>query len=250
MRPEWFDNCGARFLRPIIDLVAPKVVVALGKQAFDAIAAIYGLPRIKFKEAVERSDGFALADGISCFPVYHCGARILNPHRPMPKQLADWERVRRALVPPAPDRPWLDSDELEVVRAFQSAGVFFLLIGGRAVQFHGHARPAKDLDLFVEPSRENWAKLQTALRPLNSSVPSFAELSPDRKYKARLHFYETVEFLTAIEGISFAWSDSVETTFAGLQIRVMSKAHVIRSKEHSARRIDVEDILALKSLSI
>jgi len=52
----------------------------------------------------------------------------------MLKQLADWARVRWALVPTAPDRPWLDSYELEVVRAFQRAGVHFLLIGGRAVR--------------------------------------------------------------------------------------------------------------------
>jgi len=97
VKPEWFSNCGARFLRPTIDLIAPKFVVALGEQAFNAIAAIYGLPRIKFKDAVERAEGFALGDGTRCFPMYHCGARMLNTHRPMLKQLADWERVGRAL---------------------------------------------------------------------------------------------------------------------------------------------------------
>jgi len=61
--------------------------------------------------------------------------------------------------------PWLDRDELEVVRSFQDAGVRFVIVGGRAVQFHGHVRPAKDLDLFVEPSAENWPRLQAALRP-------------------------------------------------------------------------------------
>ena len=97
VKPEWFSNCAARFLRPTIDLIAPKIVVSLGERAFKAIAAIYGLPRVKFKESVERSAGFVLADGISCFPMYHCGARILNTHRPMPQQLKDWERMGRAL---------------------------------------------------------------------------------------------------------------------------------------------------------
>jgi hypothetical protein len=27
---------------------------------------------------MERPEGFVLADGIRCFPVWHCGARILN----------------------------------------------------------------------------------------------------------------------------------------------------------------------------
>jgi hypothetical protein len=118
----------------------------------------------------------------------------------------------------APNSPWLDRDELEVVRSFQDAGVRFVIVGGRAVQFHGHARPAKDLDLLVEPSAENWPRLQAALRPLNASVPAFGELSPERKYQARLRFYETVELLTAIDGVSFAeaWRESVEAHVAGI----------------------------------
>jgi hypothetical protein len=38
----------------------------------------------------------------------------------------------------APNSPWLDRDEFEVVQAF-----------------HGHVRPAKDLDLLVECSTED-----------------------------------------------------------------------------------------------
>jgi hypothetical protein len=77
---------------------------------------------------------------------------------------------------------WIDSDEREVLRSFVAAGVRFLVIGGRAVQFHGHARKAKDLDLLVQFSAVNWEKLGTALRPLNASVPAFATLSAEKRY--------------------------------------------------------------------
>ena len=146
--------------------------------------------------------------------------------------------------------PWLDPDELEVVRAFQCAGVRFLIVGGRAVQFHGHARPAKDLDLLVELSAENWPRLQAALRPLNASVPAFGELPQARKYQGKLHFYESVEFLTAVDGVSFveAWRESITTSFADIQVRVLSKAHLILSKEHSHRQVDLDDIMALEGI--
>ena len=51
-----------------------------------------------------------------------------------------------------------------------------------------------------------------ALRPLNAAVPAFDALSPDKRYQARLAFYPTVDFLTGIEGVSFAlaWTDAVE----------------------------------------
>ena len=44
------------------------------------------------------------------------------------------------------------------------ASVRFLIIGGWAVNFHGHERPVNDLDLLVEFSEENWQKLRLALR--------------------------------------------------------------------------------------
>jgi uracil-DNA glycosylase len=94
---DWFTNCGARFLRPTIGLIAPKVVVTLGEWAYLATTAAYGLSRVAFRNAVEQEEGVFLTDGLCCFPMYHCGARILNTHRPMKKQLIDWTRVGRAL---------------------------------------------------------------------------------------------------------------------------------------------------------
>lgn len=151
----------------------------------------------------------------------------------------------------APNSPWLDRDELEVVRSFQDAGVRFVIVGGRAVQFHGHARPAKDLDLLVDLSAENSPRLQAALKPLNAGVPPFEELSPQRKYQARLRFNETVELLTAIDGVSFAdaWRESIETVFAEFHVRVLSRAPLIVSKQHSPRQVDADDMKALLNIS-
>ena len=58
--PEWFANCGSRFLRPTIDLIAPKVVVTLGEWAYRAVTAAYGVPLIAFRKAVDAPEGFAL----------------------------------------------------------------------------------------------------------------------------------------------------------------------------------------------
>lgn len=76
-----------------------------------------------------------------------------------------------------------------MVRAFVDAKVRFAVVGGRAAQFHGYARPAKNLDILVEPSADNWPKLPEALRPLKAAVPRFEELSPQKRYQARIRFY-------------------------------------------------------------
>jgi hypothetical protein len=150
-----------------------------------------------------------------------------------------------------PGKLWIDPDEIEVVRSFLACGVRFLVVGGRAVQFHGHMRSAKDLDLLVEFSASNWDKLLRALRPLNASVPAFATLSTEKRYQARLDFYPSVEFLTAVEGVTFeeAWSDTFETTVDELVIRILSKAHLIASKASSPRVSDVQDAAALRQTS-
>ena len=95
--PEWFTNCGSRFLRPTIEIVRPKVIVTLGERAYRAIAGIYELKRPPFRGAVDMKDGFELPNGIRLFPVYHCGARILNTHRKLTQQTEDWKKIGRAL---------------------------------------------------------------------------------------------------------------------------------------------------------
>lgn len=94
---EWFRNCGARFLRPLIDLVQPKVVVCLGERAYRAVLTAYEIRPCKFRHAVESELPVPLPSGVLAFAVYHCGARILNTHRKLAAQREDWKRIGRFL---------------------------------------------------------------------------------------------------------------------------------------------------------
>lgn len=93
---SWFEQCGKLFLRPTIDQIGPSVVVTLGKQAYRATCEAYGKRPHSFRTAVA-SPGETLPNGSFLVPVYHCGARILNTHRPIDTQKHDWLRVRHAL---------------------------------------------------------------------------------------------------------------------------------------------------------
>ena len=163
-----------------------------------------------------------------------------------------------------------------VISCLLAAGVRFLIVGSWAVRFHGYAdRKVRDLDLLVEFSGENWPMVIRALQDLGITVTPFDELSkrPKPFKNNELH---PVDLLTAIgsafsesksscallpdssrrlavasllNGVTFdeAWSDSIETSFdeKGLRVRVLSKAHVILSKEHNNRPRDAEDIKKL-----
>jgi DNA polymerase len=98
VQADWFANCGARFLKPTVEVVQPKVLVTLGEQAYRAVAVEYGLALLPFKAAVETEGGFAIGSATRLHPAYHCGRRILNTHRPQNKQLEDWERIGRTIA--------------------------------------------------------------------------------------------------------------------------------------------------------
>jgi len=100
---EWFQNCGKKFLKPLIEIIAPKIVVALGKQAFKAILEAYDIPYAwpsTYKTVVVRegqAGGKKLPGGVLLFPVYHCGSKVINMTRDMKAQLNDWKPIKLAL---------------------------------------------------------------------------------------------------------------------------------------------------------
>lgn len=98
VRPEWFRECGTRFLRPQIELIKPRVVVCLGERAYAAVLSAYGLPAYTSWRAAVEGPGVPLAGGSIAFAVYHCGRRILNTHRKEKAQFKDWRRVAAALA--------------------------------------------------------------------------------------------------------------------------------------------------------
>lgn len=50
----------------------------------------------------------------------------------------------------------MDRDEiLRVLRAFQTSGLEYVLIGATAMGFHGVVRATEDLDLIIKATAEN-----------------------------------------------------------------------------------------------
>ncbi|MBO09079.1 MAG: hypothetical protein CL478_12605 [Acidobacteria bacterium] len=97
---KWFSNCGAEFLRPLIEIVEPKVVICLGERAWRSVVTAFGQRPGRFRESVENPKGIRLMESVVAMAVYHCGARVLNMNRSRDQQLRDWQRVRNMLNSP------------------------------------------------------------------------------------------------------------------------------------------------------
>ena len=97
VQQKWFEQCGSNFLRRQIEIVAPRVAIALGQKACGAALSAFGLCPAPLREAVEDEAGTALPNGTRLFAVYHCGQRTLNTHRHLAQQQQDWRRVKKFL---------------------------------------------------------------------------------------------------------------------------------------------------------
>src|SRR5215208_7082563 len=72
----------------------------------------------------------------------------------------------------------MDRDEvMRVLRAFEAAGLEYVLIGAAAMGFHGLVRTTEDLDLFIRATPENVEKLRIALRATYDGDPHINEIS-------------------------------------------------------------------------
>jgi len=66
---------------------------------------------------------------------------------------------------------------MQVLRAFESAGLEYVLIGAAAMGAHGLVRTTEGLDLFIRATAENIEKLRTALRAVYEAYPNINEIS-------------------------------------------------------------------------
>ena len=74
------------------------------------------------------------------------------------------------------DVPLLTDDFKEFLKSLNSNGVEYLLIGGYAVGIHGHIRATSYLDVWVNISPDNAARIDRALREFGFAP---AALTPD-----------------------------------------------------------------------
>lgn len=96
------NTCARKFTKKLIEMIRPKVVVALGQVASKAMADCYNddkhsviLPKT-MKETVDNEKhrrGFRLNNDTVMFPVFHCGAWGRNRNRPFETQKKDWLKI-------------------------------------------------------------------------------------------------------------------------------------------------------------
>src|ERR1044071_2835472 len=90
----------------------------------------------------------------------------------------------------------VDREEvMRVLRAFESAGLEYVLIGAAAMGFHGLVRATEDLDLFIRATPANIEKLENARVALGAHIKETHTLTRFHRPTCSANIQPCVTFL-------------------------------------------------------
>lgn len=144
----------------------------------------------------------------------------------------------------------MNRDFAEMLNALSAAGVEYLIVGAHAVALHGHLRATKDLDIWIRPTRENAAKVWSALASFGAPLREVTQedlATPGTIYQLGIE-PNRIDFINDIPAVDFqaAWANRISATIDGVEYPVISRADLIRNKRATGRPHDLEDAEALE----
>lgn len=144
------------------------------------------------------------------------------------------------------------SDDLkELIKLFLSHGVEFVVVGAHALAFHARPRFTEDLDLFVRRSKENAARIRSALEELEIRMSDEAVLQLSEDDRAMIVLGRKpnqVDLLNFLDGVSFedVWRNRVSGFLGDVEVSYLSLSDYVKTKRASGRSRDIDDLNRLQ----
>jgi hypothetical protein len=148
----------------------------------------------------------------------------------------------------------LDAERILAVLAAHD--VDYVIVGGLAVQAHGHVRTTIDIDVYPAPQPENLRRLAAALNELKARALNAGsvgiEIDAAMLSRAKLWQFDTLH--GAIDVLHDApgappydelRERALEIDLGEIRLAVAGRDDLIRMKRASARPVDLEDVAAL-----
>ncbi|MCA1658629.1 MAG: hypothetical protein LC627_04960 [Verrucomicrobiaceae bacterium] len=140
----------------------------------------------------------------------------------------------------------LNRDLREFIELLNSHRVNYVIVGAHSLAFHGRPRYTGDLDILVEPTAENAAKLMGALHLFGFAEAGFKEtdfIEPEKVIQLGRP-PNRIDLLTSLTGVTHA--DAFESKLAaemdGLPVFILGREMLIRNKRAVARPQDLADV--------
>ena len=143
-------------------------------------------------------------------------------------------------------------DFQDFVRVLNDHGVAYLLVGEYAVILHGYPRTTGDMDIWVEKTPENYARLTRAFQQFG--MPTFdmteAKFLDTNGYDVFTFGVSpvSIDVLTEVKGLDFSTAEqnAYWHEFSDFRIRVLAREDLLKAKAAAGRSRDLNDIEQLR----
>lgn len=149
----------------------------------------------------------------------------------------------------------LNNDFLDFFKALNHYRVEYIVVGGYAVGFYGYYRYTSDMDIFVNPTKENVGKLFKAFEmfgaPTNNLDKNVFLTKPTKENPSPgVSFGREpirLEIISAISGVDFqtAWNNKETRRVKEVDVYVLNVKDLIENKKSTNRskdRLDIEEL--------
>jgi hypothetical protein len=140
----------------------------------------------------------------------------------------------------------MNGDFVDLLRAFIAADVRFLIVGAYALALHGRPRATGDLDVWVDATPDNAARVMSALREFGAPTDQLSE--PDLAAPGIVYQIGVppgrIDILTELTGLTFAeaWPDRLVRPFGDVDAPFIGRAAFLKNKRATGRSKDLGDI--------
>lgn len=153
---------------------------------------------------------------------------------------------------------FFSSDIIEFLLLLNKYKVKYLIVGGEAVIYYGHARLTGDIDIFYNRGKENCLKLFKALSEFwDADIPGVIKKEELQKKGVIFQFGvppNRIDLINAIENVKFeeAWQNKEQVKISNkreeFKIFYIGLNELIKNKKAISRYKDKEDLKFLNEL--
>jgi hypothetical protein len=140
----------------------------------------------------------------------------------------------------------LNQDFKEFIQSLNDNAVRYLLVGGYAVALHGYPRYTKDLDVWVESTTENAARMIKALQQFGFGSLDLKESDFTTSDQVVQLGYppNRIDILTSLSGVQFSecYPSRVTEEIDGISVSFIDLENLKKNKKATGRHQDLADV--------
>jgi hypothetical protein len=141
-----------------------------------------------------------------------------------------------------------EKDFKDFLKLLNKNKVNYCIVGAFAVGLHGKPRYTKDLDVLVEPTKENGERIIKTL--IEFGFSELAKQLDSRDFEKKDNIIQLgqepvrIDVIMSIDGCSFSevWKNKRKSEYDGIKIYYIGFKELIKTKKSAGRPMDIIDV--------